>query len=315
MDPSCSEALFFRELGANGDGIVWIDGASLFLHRLDYASLIDHESSALRPIIFFFLYVVHFQDAGLLQHLAVHVAEERKRDADLLSKSVVGGGTVYANSEDDRIRCFELGHISLIGLKFFRSTLGKGKNVKGEDDVFLAAVITEVDLLPMIVEQCEIRSHVADLERGVIDFDIFLRTNRAGDHTAGQDCCNDQDSETRLTHAGLPLRAASIRPDAALHGGCLRANRRSYKFFRWAKRNGEPRFSRNSSQCSSGMDMKTSTSFGSNCVPEQRLISPLACERGKALRYGRSLIMASSESAMVKMREPRGMSSPFQPRG
>jgi len=37
----------------------------------------------------------------------------------------------------------------------------------------------------------------------------------------------------------------------------------------------------------SGMRMKTSTTLGSNCVPEQRLISPLACESGNALRYGR----------------------------
>src|SRR5256885_11511470 len=56
---------------------------------------------------------------------------------------------------------------------------------------------------------------------------------------------------------------------------------RIYKFFKCANRKGEPRFSRNSSQCSSGMDIKTSTTLGSNCVPEQRLISPLACESGK----------------------------------
>ena len=40
-DPGCNRvqhrfprgaALFFRELGADGDGIVWIDSASLFLH-------------------------------------------------------------------------------------------------------------------------------------------------------------------------------------------------------------------------------------------------------------------------------------------
>jgi len=96
---------------------------------------------------------------------------------------------------------------------------------------------------------------------------------------------------------------ASIRRETVMRNACLPA-KAEFTNLQMREPEGEPRFSRNSSQCSSGMDMKTSTTWGSNCVPEQRLISPLACESGKALRYGRSLIMASSESAMVKMRAP-----------
>src|SRR5712664_2542163 len=59
---------------------------------------------------------------------------------------------------------------------------------------------------------------------------------------------------------------------------------RRYRFFKWASRNGEPRFSRRSSQCLSGMVKKTSTTFGSNWLPEQRLISSRAWDIGKALR-------------------------------
>jgi hypothetical protein len=50
----------------------------------------------------------------------------------------------------------------------------------------------------------------------------------------------------------------------------------AFRFFRCAKRNGDPKFSRNSTQCDSGIDRNTSTIFGSNCVPAQRRISSRA---------------------------------------
>src|SRR6266446_3134632 len=183
--------LFLRKFRAKSDGIVWIDGAGLFFHRLDHTFFVDDESGALRPIIFFFLDVVHFQDAVLFQHLAVHVAEQREGDADFLRESVVGGGTVNADAENDCIGSFELGHISLIGLKFFRSTFGEGQDVKGQDDIFLTAILTQVDLLPLVVEKRKVRSHVAGLQRGVREFDVLLRASRAGDPTARQRCRND----------------------------------------------------------------------------------------------------------------------------
>ena len=65
---------------------------------------------------------------------------------------------------------------------------------------------------------------------------------------------------------------------------CLDRREIQERFLRCASRNGEPRFSRSSIQCSSGMSMNTSTTLGSNCVPEQRLISPRACDSGRALR-------------------------------
>jgi hypothetical protein len=46
----------------------------------------------------------------------IHVAEERKGDADLLGKGAIGGGTIDADSENYRVTCFELGQIRLIGL-------------------------------------------------------------------------------------------------------------------------------------------------------------------------------------------------------
>jgi hypothetical protein len=48
------------------------------------------------------------------------------------------------------------------------------------------------------------------------------------------------------------------------------------RFFRWARRKGEPRLSRSSCQFLSAMPRKTETIFGSNWVPAQRRISSLA---------------------------------------
>ena len=103
VNSRANEALLFRKLRANGDGIVWIDGAGLFFDGLDDAFLVDNKRSALRPIIFFFLDVVHFQNTVFLEDFAIHVAKQRERDTDFLRKSVVGGGTIDANSQDDRV--------------------------------------------------------------------------------------------------------------------------------------------------------------------------------------------------------------------
>src|SRR5260370_24350354 len=122
INPLGDEALFFRELGADGDGIVWIDGAGFFFDGMDDTFLVDNKRSALCPVIFFFLDVVHFQNTVLLEDFAIHVAKQREGDTDFLRKSVIGGGTIDANSKDYCLRCFELGPISLIGLKVFLST-------------------------------------------------------------------------------------------------------------------------------------------------------------------------------------------------
>jgi len=65
-----------------------------------------------------------FEDAVGLEHLAVHVAEEGKSDADLLGEGRVGSGTIHADAEDFRIRGVDLtgGDSSLDRLKLLRST-------------------------------------------------------------------------------------------------------------------------------------------------------------------------------------------------
>lgn len=69
------------------------------------------------------------------------VAQQRKRDLDVVCKAFVRGEAVHGNAVDLCIGCFEFGDISLIRLKFLRSATRKGEHIKSEHDVLLAAEV------------------------------------------------------------------------------------------------------------------------------------------------------------------------------
>src|ERR1700735_1977188 len=113
------------QAGADGDGAVGVHGAVALLDVLDLPFFVDDDGGSLGPLKFSALHVVGLQDLVRGEDFFVHVAEEREGDANLLCESGVCGGTVDADTEDDCVTCFELGHISLIGLEFFGSTTGE----------------------------------------------------------------------------------------------------------------------------------------------------------------------------------------------
>jgi len=104
------------ETRADGHGIVRIDGARVEFDVLDFSFLVNHEGGPPRPFEFIHLHVVLLEDPVLRQDFPVHVAEQREGDADLLGKGVVRGGTIDADSENNRVAFIELGQIRLIGL-------------------------------------------------------------------------------------------------------------------------------------------------------------------------------------------------------
>jgi hypothetical protein len=152
--------------GAHGKGGVGIDGTVAFVDQLDDALLVDDDVGAQSPLVGFVLDVVAFEDAVGLEHLAVHVAKEREGDADLFGEGGVGSRTIERDSKNFRIRGVDLtgGDSSLDRLKLFRSTTGKSQDVDGEKDIFLAAVVAELDGFPAVAEKSEFRGDVADLE-------------------------------------------------------------------------------------------------------------------------------------------------------
>ena len=121
---------------------------------LDDAVLVDDDVGALRPFEGLILHVVAFEDAVGRQHLFVHVAEQWKFDVDLLRESGVGCGRIHADAEDFRIRGVDFSCVDsrLDRLELFGSTTGESEHVNGEQNIFLAAKIAQLDSFPLIAE-------------------------------------------------------------------------------------------------------------------------------------------------------------------
>jgi hypothetical protein len=151
---------------AQGEGGVGIDGAVALLDELDDSLLVDDDVGAKGPLIGIVFDVVALQDAIGFEHFAVHVAEQREGQADLLGEDGVGRRAVHADAKDFGIGSVDSagGDSSLDRLKLLGSTLGEGEDVDGKVDVFLAAKVAELDGLPMIAKKSEIRGGVTDLE-------------------------------------------------------------------------------------------------------------------------------------------------------
>ena len=96
-----------------------IDRYVSFVDVLNDPVLIDYKRStipkALRLI----------ENAVVPYHSSFEIAQQGKRDADVLRETFVGGNTIYTDAKNLRFHSFEFGDISLIRLQLFRSTTGK----------------------------------------------------------------------------------------------------------------------------------------------------------------------------------------------
>lgn len=95
----------------------------------------------------------------------LRIAQEGKSGADFPSKLLVSLSTVDADAENLRACGFKLGNITLIRLELPRSAGGRGAEIESEDDCSLAAEVTQLDQLAVLVRQCELRRRVADFDR------------------------------------------------------------------------------------------------------------------------------------------------------
>jgi hypothetical protein len=150
--------------GAHRDGCIRIHGAIVLIDVLNLSVLVHDERGALRKLVIIAFFVVSLQNPILFQDFSVHVAQEGKGHADLLGEGGVRGRRVNANSEYDGIARFQLGQISLIGLKFFRSTTGECQHVKRENHVLFPAIVAQFHWLPIICEQRKIRRRIAHFQ-------------------------------------------------------------------------------------------------------------------------------------------------------
>jgi hypothetical protein len=155
------------QVGTNRYGSVGIDGAVAFFDVANDAILIDDDVGALRPLVGFLLHVISLQDAVGGEHLVVHVAEKREINVDLLGERGIGSRTIHANAENFCIRGvdFTRGDSSLDRLKLFRSTARKGQDIDGQENVLLAAEVTELYIFPLVAEEGKIGSGVTHFQR------------------------------------------------------------------------------------------------------------------------------------------------------
>jgi hypothetical protein len=186
------------QAGADGERVVGIHGTFVEFDVLDFAFLVYDDGGAPRPFEIIALHGIFFQDAIIGEDLAVHVAEQRDGDADLLGEGGVGGGTVDADSEDDGVAGFELGLISLIGLEFLRSTTRESQDVEGENDVFLAAEIAQLDRLPLVAEKREIRCDIAHLQGRLGNGVLLSRGGKLRRHQQQKQAGKCQDASLHL---------------------------------------------------------------------------------------------------------------------
>ena len=169
------------EGGAEGEGGIGVDCVVAFVDEADDALLVDDNVGAESPLVVFVFDGVGFQDAVGGEHLVVHVAEEREVKAVLFGEGGVGGGAIEADAEDFGVGGRDAAGIdaSLDGAHLLGTTFGECEDVDSEEDVFLAAVVAELDGFPFVGEEGEIRGGVADLEGHVRDLILaHLMRNR-----------------------------------------------------------------------------------------------------------------------------------------
>jgi hypothetical protein len=97
------------QIRANCDGARGINRGAIEFDVLDNAALIDHESGASRKFVFVATHRIFLQNAVIDEHFAVHIAEQREGDVDLLGKCGVGGRAVCADSENNGVGGFDFG--------------------------------------------------------------------------------------------------------------------------------------------------------------------------------------------------------------
>ena len=136
------------ENGAQGESGVGVDGFVALVDEPDYALLVDDDVGAKRPLIVFILDAVGFQDAVGGEHFVVHVAQQREFETVLLGEGGVGRGAVKADAEHGSVRGGNLPGIDtcLDGAHLLGATLGEREDIDGEEDILLAAIVTQFEL-------------------------------------------------------------------------------------------------------------------------------------------------------------------------
>lgn len=97
------------------------------------------------------------RDSVLSEHFEIGISQQWEMNIQLLREGSVRRRAVTTDAKDNRVARVQLWPINLIGFEFAASSLCKGEYVKDEDDILLSSKVAELDLLPGVAEQREVR--------------------------------------------------------------------------------------------------------------------------------------------------------------
>jgi hypothetical protein len=140
-----------------------IDGVFVDLLFHDFAVFADEEVHAACGFVFVEV------DAVLVGRFAAPVTQQREGHSNLVGEGFVGEGAIHTHTQDLGVGRFQLLQILLEGLHLSSSTPGESEDKKCHHNVFLAAIIAEVDLFQVTageILQFEVRRNIADLQFG-----------------------------------------------------------------------------------------------------------------------------------------------------
>lgn len=161
--------------GAKSERRVGVHGVVAFVDQADDSLLINNDVRPESPLIILVLDAIRFQDAVNLKHFVIHVAQQRKVEAVLLGKGSICRRTVEAHAEDFGVSGGDAAGINagLNGAHLLRAAFGKREDVNGKENIFLAAIVAELDGLPLVGKKSEIGRGIANFERHSSDLSLL----------------------------------------------------------------------------------------------------------------------------------------------
>lgn len=101
--PALTTLLFSRsQAGANAYSCIWVDRAFVVLNVLNLAFLVDDESCPPGPFVTIPAHWILLENSVFGENRAVHIAEQRKGDADLLRESRICRRAIRADAKHNR---------------------------------------------------------------------------------------------------------------------------------------------------------------------------------------------------------------------
>jgi len=85
-------------------------------------------------------------DPVLMGNCAAPITQQGEGDSDLVGKGFIGERAIHAHTQDLGVGCFQLLQILLEVFHLLGSTAGEGKHIKGQRNIFLAAILAQVDV-------------------------------------------------------------------------------------------------------------------------------------------------------------------------